>query len=413
MNTEVRDDVWLRRRYVTEQATVAQLAAETGTCTWTIYRWLRRAKIRLRSRPATTVSASWVGSQHDAGKKPLQIARAAGISRSTVVTRLAEYGVLHASTDPGPGWPPSATGPAGRWKASHLSWERACGARKSGPKAVTCGCARLTGGRRRHWTFPHARPGRPPVAREIRELVLRLAAENPTWGHRRVQGELARLGYQVAASTVWKILHQAGVDPAPRRTGPTWQQFLTAQAHAILACDFFTVDTVLLKRIYVLFFIELATRQVHIVGVTAHPTGAWVTQPARNLLMSLDQHADRLRFLLRDRDAKFTAAFDAVFTAAGIDVVRTPPQAPRANAFAERWAGTVRRECTDRILIAGERHLTGVLTEYTTHYNSHRPHRSLGQQPPNPPPQVVDLTTARVQRRPILGGLINEYSQAA
>jgi hypothetical protein len=153
---------------------------------------------------------------------------------------------------------------------------------------------------------------------------------------------------------------------------------------------FFTVDTVLLKRICVLFFIELATRQVHIVGVTTHPTGAWVTQQARNLLMSLDQLAHGLRFLLRDRDTKFTAAFDTVVTAAGIDVLRTPPQAPRANAYAERWVGTVRRECTDRILIAGERHLTSVLTEYTEHYNSHRPHRSLGQRPPNPPPQVVD-----------------------
>lgn len=265
----------------------------------------------------------------------------------------------------------------------------------------------------RHWTYPHAGPGRAPVDRELRDLVLCLAAENPTWGHRRVHGELARLGYRLAASTVWKILHRAGVDPAPRRTGPTWQQFLTAQAHTMLACDFFTVDSVLLKRIYVLFFIELATRQVHIVGVTAHPTGAWVTQQARNLLMSLDQHADRLRFLLRDRDTKFTAAFDTVFTAAGIDVVRTPPQAPRANAYAERWIGTVRRECTDRILIASERHLTNVLTEYTAHYTSHRPHRPLDQQPPNPPPQVIDLTAARVQRRPILGGLINEYTQAA
>jgi putative transposase len=204
-----------------------------------------------------------------------------------------------------------------------------------------------------------------------------------------------------------------GVDPAPRRTGPTWQQFLTAQAHTILACDFFTVDTVLLKRIYALFFIELATRQVHIVGVTAHPTGAWVTEQARNLLMHLDQHADTLRFLLRARDAKFTAAFDMVFTAAGIDVLRTPPQAPRANAYAERWVGTVRHECTDRILIAGERHLTSVLTEYTAHDNGHRPHRSLDQQSPNPPPQVVDLTAARVQRRPILAGLINEYTRAA
>ncbi|GIH05204.1 hypothetical protein Rhe02_32710 [Rhizocola hellebori] len=183
----------------------------------------------------------------------------------------------------------------------------------------------------RHWTFPHARPGRPPIDRELRELVLRLAAENPTWGHRRVQGELARLGCQIAASTVWKILRQAGVDPAPRRTGPTWQQFLTAQAHTILVGDFFTVDTVLLKRICVLFFIELATRRVYVAGVTTHPTGAWVAQQARNLLMGLGKRADGLRFLVRDRDAKFTAMFDRVFTAAGIDVLRTPSQVPRAN----------------------------------------------------------------------------------
>jgi transposase InsO family protein len=265
----------------------------------------------------------------------------------------------------------------------------------------------------RQWTYPHARPGRPPVDKQARDLVLRLAAENPTWGHRRIQGELVGLGYRVAASTVWKILHDAGIDPAPRRSGPTWKQFLTAQAHTILACDFFTVDTVFLKRIYVLFLVEIATRQVHVVGVTAHPTGAWVAQQARNLLMALDQRATELRFLLRDRDTKFTAAFDAVFTADGIDVIKTPPQAPQANAFAERWVGTVRRECTDRMLIAGERHLAAVLTEYTRHYNGHRPHRSLGQQPPNPAPRIVDLSAARVQRRPILGGLINEYSQAA
>jgi putative transposase len=266
----------------------------------------------------------------------------------------------------------------------------------------------------RHWTYPHRRPGRPPVDPTIRALVLRLARENPTWGHRRIQGELARLGYQIAVSTVWKILHQAGVDPAPRRSGPTWLQFLTVQAESMIACDFFTVDTVFLTRIYVLFFVELATRRVHLAGVTRHPTGAWVVQQARNLLMGLDRRAGPLRFLLRDRDSKFTAAFDAVFTAVGIEVIRTPPRAPRANSIAERWVGTVRRECTDRMLITGERHLRMVLDKYIRHYNDHRPHRTLSQQPPNPPPpNSVPLDATSVERRPILGGLINEYAQAA
>src|SRR3954454_5104243 len=219
----------------------------------------------------------------------------------------------------------------------------------------------------RHWTYPHATPGRPPIARQSRDLVLRLARENPTWGHRRIDGELVGLGYRVAASTVWKILHQAGVDPAPRRAGPTCQQFLATQAHTIVACDFFTVDTVFLKRIYVLFFLELATRRVHVVGVSAHPTGAWVAHQARNLLIDLDQRADSLRFLLRDRDTKFTAVFDTVFTAADIEVIKTPPQAPRANAFAERWVGTTRRQCTDRMLITGEPHLAAVIATYAAH----------------------------------------------
>ena len=194
----------------------------------------------------------------------------------------------------------------------------------------------------RHWTYPHARPGRPAIDPQIRALVLRLAAENPTWGHRRIQGELARLGRHVAASTVWKILHRAGIDPAPRRAGPTWKQFLTVQARTVVACDFFTVDTVFFKRIYVFFFLELASRRVHVVGVTAHPTGGWVVQQARNLLMELDQRVDGLRFLLRDRDAKFTAGFDAVFTAARMEVIRTPPQAPRAKPLVSHCTSLVR-----------------------------------------------------------------------
>jgi putative transposase len=202
------------------------------------------------------------------------------------------------------------------------------------------------------------------------------------------------------------------VDPAPRRCGPTWRQFLTAQARSMIACDFFTVDTVFLQRIYVLFFIELGTRRVYLAGITPHPTGAWVTQQARNMLMDFEDRVDRLRFLLRDRDSKFTAAFDAVFTGIGAEVIRTPPQAPRANAIAERWVGTVRRECTDRMLIAGERHLRIVLDGYVRHYNDHRPHQGLHQRPPNPLPRLRDLD-ARVERRPILGGLINEYAQAA
>ena len=267
-----------------------------------------------------------------------------------------------------------------------------------------------------HWTYPHTRTGRPPISSQIRDLVLRLARQNSPWGHRRIQGELVALGYQVAASTVCKILHQAGIDPAPRRVGPTWTQFLTAQARTILACDFFTVDTAFLKRIYVLFFLNLATRQVHVAGVTAHPTSTWVTQQARNRLTDLDHQTGGLRFLLRDRDSKFTAAFDTVFTAAGLRIIKIPPQAPRANAVAERWVGTVRRECTDRLLITGERHLPAVPTDharhYARHYNDHRPHRALAQRPPNPRPTALDRHGGRVYRRPILGGLINEYTQA-
>jgi hypothetical protein len=187
----------------------------------------------------------------------------------------------------------------------------------------------------RRWTYPHRRPGRPSVPRELRELVLRLAAENPTWGHRRIQGELAGLGHAVAPSTVWSMLNRAGVDPAPRRASQTWREFLRAQAATVLACDFFTVDTVALQRIYVLFVIELGTRRVHLLGVTKHPTGTWVAQQARNLLMDLDERAARFRFLVRDRDTKFVAPFDRVFTSAGLEILRTPPRAPGERHWRE------------------------------------------------------------------------------
>jgi putative transposase len=265
----------------------------------------------------------------------------------------------------------------------------------------------------RRWTYPRRQSGRPPVAPPIRALVLRMARENPSWGYRRIQGELVGLGHQVAASTVWTILKAAGLDPAPRRSGPTWRQFLTAQAHAILALDFAYVDTVFLRRLYILVVVEHGRRRVHIAGITAHPTGAWVAQQARNLLMDLDDRAEQFRFLIRDRDSKFTAVFDAVFAGADIRIIRTPVQAPRANAIAERWIGTLRRECLDHMLIPGPRHLAAVLREFVDHYNTHRPHRSLDQHPPagrTPPPCEA---TVRPLRRDRLGGLVHEYLQVA
>jgi transposase InsO family protein len=267
------------------------------------------------------------------------------------------------------------------------------------------------------WTYPRRRPGRPPVQAEIREMVLRLAKENPWWGHRRIQGELVGLGYRVAASTVWTILTKSGMDPAPRRAGPTWTQFLTAQAKGILACGFMHVDTIGLTRIYVLFLMEIATRRVHILGVTTNPTGVWVAQQARNLMMDLGERAWQFRFLIRDRDTKYTAAFDAVFTTEGIEILRGPPRAPRANAYAERWVRTARGECLDRMLIYNPRHLLAILGEYVTHYNEHRPHQGRHQRPPDAIDArlaaVGDLAAARIRRKKILNGLINEYSQVA
>ena len=265
----------------------------------------------------------------------------------------------------------------------------------------------------RRWSYPRRPPGRPPTAPALQALVLRMARENPRWGYRRIQGELVGLGHAVAAPTVWKILKNAGLDPAPRRAGPTWQQFLSAQAHAILAVDFAHVDTVFLRRLYVLVVVEHSRRRVHIAGITAHPPDVWVTQQARNLLMDLGDRADRFRFLIRDRDSKFTAAFDAVFTGADIPIIRTPIRAPRANAIAERFIGTLRRECLDQLLITGQRHLAVVLQEYLEHYNTHRPHRSLNQRPPAGPTPPLSDATLRLLRRDRLGGLVHEYVQVA
>jgi putative transposase len=219
----------------------------------------------------------------------------------------------------------------------------------------------------RRWTTNQGRPGRPPVPAGLRTLATRLANENPTWGYRRVHSELAGLGYQIGASTLWKILKATRIDPSPQRSGPSWAQFLRTQAHTILACDLFHLDTITLTRLYAFFVVEHATRQVHILGVTAHPTGAWLTQQARNLTMDLDDAVKHFRFLIRDRDSKFTTSFDAVFTATGGEVITTPVRAPRANAIAERFVGSIRRELLDRILIINQRHATAVLSEYTTH----------------------------------------------
>jgi len=269
---------------------------------------------------------------------------------------------------------------------------------------------------RRKWIYAN-RPGRPSIPAGTVAIVLRLAWENPTWGYRRIQGELAGMGVALAPSSVWAILHRHKVDPSPMRTGPSWNEFLRSQASSALACDFFTVDTVLVKRLYVLFFIELDTRRVYVMGMTSHPTGAWAVQQARNLSVMLANRAHPVKFLIRDRDTKFTSSFDEVFRSECIRIIRTPIRAPRANAFAERFVGTVRRECLDRMLIFGRRHLEHVLADYVVHYNDHRPHRALEQQAPltvwTSPASIGDPDLARLRRTDRLGGLIHEYELAA
>ena len=267
----------------------------------------------------------------------------------------------------------------------------------------------------RRWTYGGCR-GRPPIGGDVRALVLRLARENPRWGYQRIVGELRGLGLSVSATTVRKILRQAGLGPAGERSGLSWRAFLRAQAASMLAVDFFTVETVSLQRLYVLFFIELGSRRVHLAGCTANPTGAWVAQQARQFAWTLQGRPSPFRFLIRDRDSKFTRDFDAVFRSEGIEIIRTPIRAPKANAIAERFVRTVRSECLDWLLIVNRRHLERALHVFVDHYNSHRPHRSLDLAPPDPDAlklHVVRSPAAGIERRDRLGGLIREYSLAA
>ena len=272
---------------------------------------------------------------------------------------------------------------------------------------------------RRKWAQPRRSPGHPAVDERIRLLVLRFARENPRWGYPRIAGELRKLGLRVSPSTVRRLLLAAGLKPAPRRSGPSWGEFLHRQAASMVACDFFTVETISLRRFYVLFFIELESRYVHRAGCTTNPTGGWVTQQARNL--SFSGVFERMRFLIHDRDSKFTSAFDEVFGSEGIKVIHTPIRAPQANAYAERFVRTVRGECLDWLLILGRRHLERVLRIYLAHYNNERPHRTADSRcsRPNRPtrplnrPLAAQPAAGAIERRDRLGGLIHEYHRAA
>jgi putative transposase len=269
----------------------------------------------------------------------------------------------------------------------------------------------------RRWAYPHRRLGRPPVSLEVSQLILRLARENPRWGYRRIVGELKGLGVSVSATTVRKLLPESDLRPADERGGLAWREFVRAQAAGIIACDFFTVDTLWLGRLYVFFFIKLGTRRVRLAGCTAHPNASWVVQQARRFAWSQSDRAVPIRFLIRDRDSKYTAVFDEIFRSERIEVIRTPIRAPRANAYAERFVGTVLRECLDWILILSRGHLERVLDVYVDRYNSHRPHRALKLVPPGPAAptlRLVDTGPHRpIHRRELLGGLIHEYRRAA
>jgi len=267
---------------------------------------------------------------------------------------------------------------------------------------------------KRKWTHKTRPVGRPPLDPKLAALIVRMAGDNPRWGYLRIKGECQKMGLRVSATTVKKVLLGAGLDPAPRRDGPSWSEFLRSQAEGILACDFFTVETAFLKTLYVLFFIEVGSRRLHITTATPHPSGRFVTQQARNLSFKLDERSEPVRFLIHDRDAKFSRSFDDVFASEGIRVICTSFRAPNANAFAERWVETLRADCLDWQLVLGPRHLDRVLRIYVEHYNQKRPHRGLQLWAPEraSPVELLD-SVPDIQRRDLLGGLIHEYKSAA
>lgn len=265
----------------------------------------------------------------------------------------------------------------------------------------------------RKWTYAHRAPGRPAIDPKIQALIIQMARQNRTWGYPRIKGELQKLGIGVSATAIAMLLRRKGIGPAPRG-GPTWREFLKAQATSMIACDFFTVESALRKSYHVLFFIELGSRRAWVSTATTNPDGMWVSQQARNFMMALADEGLQMKFLIRDRDAKFSRAFDEVFHTQGMRVIRTPIRAPNANAYAERWVETVRAECLDWLLIFGPRHLDRVLRTYVSHYNGERPHRSIELRAPENPVAILRTKAVpQIQRREILGGLINEYSKAA
>jgi putative transposase len=264
---------------------------------------------------------------------------------------------------------------------------------------------------RRKWRQPGATPGRPRLSPEVRQLVLQLARENPRSGHRRICGELAKLGVRASPTSIRRLLARARLGPAPRRSGPSWREFLQAQAASIVACDFLTVETMFLRCYYVFFFIEHASRRVWLAGCTTNPDGVWVIQQARNL--SFTGLLVRTRFLIRDRDSRYSGPFDEVFRSERVRIVKTPIRSPRANAIAERFVRTIRAECLDWLLILNRRHLEHVLHVYVDHYNTQRPHQALKLQPPDrgePPPPSAG---SQIHRRDRLGGLLHEYYRTA